>query len=236
MFTHLHLHTEYSLLDGLSRIPQLMDRVQALGQKAVGITDHGVMYGVLDFYREARSRGIKPILGMEAYVAHSSRLSRDPREKSPYHLTILVQNETGYRNLMALSTRAHLEGFYYKPRIDRELLEQYRDGLIVLSGCPSSEIHRALQEGRIDDARASICWFRERFPQFYLEIQEHGDPAVFSYQPCTRQLGALHWNPARLHERFALHSAGGRGGARHLALYRYQRDRLRNQPYADGGR
>src|SRR3984893_7273189 len=127
MFTHLHLHTEYSLLDGLSRIPQLMDRVAELGQKAVGITDHGVMYGVLDFYREARARGIKPILGMEAYVAPNSRLSRDPREKSPYHLTILVQNEIGYKNLIALSTRAHLEGYYYKPRVDRELLEQHRE-------------------------------------------------------------------------------------------------------------
>jgi DNA polymerase III subunit alpha len=188
MFTHLHLHTEYSLLDGLSRIPQLMDRVQALGQKAVGITDHGVMYGVLDFYREARSRGIKPILGMEAYVAPGSRLSRDPREKSPFHLTILVQNETGYRNLIALSTRAHLEGFYYKPRVDRELLERYREGLVVLSGCPSSEIHRALQEGRTDDARGAIEWFRERFPQFYLEIQEHGDQQFSRINPMLADL------------------------------------------------
>jgi DNA polymerase-3 subunit alpha len=183
MFTHLHLHTEYSLLDGLSRIPQLMDRVQALGQQAVGITDHGVMYGVLEFYKEARARGIKPILGMEAYVAPGSRLSRDPREKTPYHLTLLAQNLTGYRNLVALSTRAHLEGYYYKPRIDRELLEQHREGLIVLSGCPSSEIHRALQDGRDGDAREAISWFRERFPLFYLEIQEHGDQQFSRINP-----------------------------------------------------
>lgn len=188
MFTHLHLHTEYSLLDGLSRIPQLMDRIQALGQQAVGITDHGVMYGVLEFYREARERGIKPILGMEAYVAHGSRHSRDPREKSPYHLTLLVQNETGYRNLIALSTQAHLEGHYYKPRLDRELLERHREGLIVLSGCPSSEIHRRLQEGRVDDARDTIDWFRERFPQFYLEIQEHGDAQFSRINPMLAEL------------------------------------------------
>jgi len=188
MFTHLHLHTEYSLLDGLSRIPQLMDRVQAMGQPAVGITDHGVMYGVLDFYKQAKARGIKPILGMEAYVATGSRLSRDPREKSPFHLTLLVQNLTGYRNLVALSTRAHLEGFYYKPRIDRELLEKYSDGLIVLSGCPSSEVHRALQDGREADARSAIDWFRERFPMFFLEIQEHGDQQFSRINPMLAEL------------------------------------------------
>jgi DNA polymerase III subunit alpha len=188
MFTHLHLHTEYSLLDGLSRIPQLMDRVQQMGQKAVGITDHGVMYGVLDFYKQAKTRGIKPILGMEAYVAPGSRLSRDPREKSPYHLTLLVQNLTGYRNLVALSSRAHLEGYYYKPRIDRELLEQYSEGLIVLSGCPSSEIHRALQDGREEDAKKTISWFRERFPLFYLEIQEHGDEQFSRINPMLARL------------------------------------------------
>src|SRR5712692_1590394 len=188
MFTHLHLHTEYSLLDGLSRIPQIMDRVQALGQTAVGITDHGVMYGVLDFYKQAKARGIKPILGMEAYVAPGSRLSRDPREKTPYHLTLLVQNLTGYRNLVALSTRAHLEGYYYKPRIDRELLEQYSEGLIVLSGCPSSEIHRALQDGREEDARSAIAWFLERFPLFFLEIQEHGDQQFSRINPMLADL------------------------------------------------
>src|SRR5712692_11531044 len=146
MFTHLHLHTEYSLLDGLSRIPQLMDRVQALGQKAVGITDHGVMYGVLDFYKQAKARGIKPILGIEAYVAPGSRLSRDPREKSPFHLTLLARNERGFRNLLALSTAASLDGYYYKPRMDRELFEKHADGLLALPGCPSSEVPRALQD------------------------------------------------------------------------------------------
>lgn len=176
------------MLDGLSRIPQLMDRVQAMGQQAVSITDHGVMYGVLEFYKEARKRGIKPILGMEGYVAKGSRLSREPQEKSPYHLTLLAHNLPGYRNLMALSSRAHLEGYYYKPRMDRELLEQYREGLIVLSGCPSSEIHRALQAGRWEEARAAVDWFRERFPHFYLEIQEHGDEQFSRINPMLAQL------------------------------------------------
>ncbi|MGI8553170.1 MAG: DNA polymerase III subunit alpha [Dehalococcoidia bacterium] len=188
MFTHLHLHTEYSLLDGLARIPQVMDRVQAMGQTAVGITDHGVMYGVLEFYKAAKNRGIKPILGMEGYVAPHSRLSRDPKDKSPYHLTLLAQNLAGYRNLIALSSRAHLEGYYYKPRMDRELLEQYREGIIVLSGCPSSEIHRALQQDRWDDAREAVAWFRERFPLFHLEIQEHGDPQFSRINPMLIQL------------------------------------------------
>jgi DNA polymerase-3 subunit alpha len=184
MFTHLHLHTEYSLLDGLTRIPQLMERVAALGQPAVGITDHGVMYGVMEFYKEAKQHGITPILGMEGYVAKGSRLSKDASEKSPYHLTLLAQNLTGYRNLVALSSRAHLEGYYYRPRMDRELLEQYREGLIVLSGCPSSEIHRALQDGRTDDAREAVAWFRERFEdRFYLEIQEHGDQQFSRINP-----------------------------------------------------
>jgi DNA polymerase-3 subunit alpha len=165
-----------------------MDRVQALGQQAVAITDHGVMYGVLEFYREANARGIKPILGMEAYVAQGSRLSRDPREKSPYHLTLLAQNRAGYQNLIALSSLAHLEGHYYKPRIDRDLLERHRQGLIVLSGCPSSEIHRALQDGRADDARDAVAWFRERFPLFYLEIQEHNDPQFSRINPMLAEL------------------------------------------------
>jgi len=135
MFTHLHLHTEFSLLDGLSRIPRLLDRAKELGQEACAITDHGALYGAIDFYREARSRGIKPIIGVEAYVAMSDRRSRDPRDKSQYHLTLLARDYQGYRNLLALVTKANLEGYYYKPRMDRELLEAHSGGIIALSGC-----------------------------------------------------------------------------------------------------
>ncbi len=120
MFTHLHTHTEFSLLDGMSRIPQLFDRAQALGMEAIAMTDHGALYGALDFYREAKERGIKPIIGLEAYVAPESRHSRT-RERQPYHLTMLARDLTGYRNLLQLVTKSNLEGFYYKPRIDREL-------------------------------------------------------------------------------------------------------------------
>ncbi|MGH2585235.1 MAG: DNA polymerase III subunit alpha, partial [Dehalococcoidia bacterium] len=174
MFVHLHTHTEYSLLDGMSRIPALMDRVLDLGQPAVAITDHGGMYGVIEFYQEARKRGIKPILGVEAYVAPGQRSSRDPKEKNAYfHLGLLSRNAGGYRNLVALTSKAHLEGFYYKPRMDRELLAEYGKGLIALSGCPSGEVFKALLEDRIDDAKATLGFYRDVFDAVFIEIQDH---------------------------------------------------------------
>jgi DNA polymerase III subunit alpha len=176
MFTHLHLHTEYSLLDGLTRISPLMDRVQEMGQEAVAMTDHGALYGAIDFYREARSRGIKPIIGVEAYVAPGSRLTREPGDNQPYHLTMLAKNKTGYNNLLKLVTSSHLEGYYYRPRMDRELMEQYGEGIIVLSGCPSGELHRLILDGRIDDAKAMIEWYRNVFDGYYLEVMSHDLP------------------------------------------------------------
>jgi DNA polymerase III subunit alpha len=178
MFTHLHLHTEFSLLDGLSRIPNLLDRAKELGQDACAITDHGALYGAIDFYQEARKRDIKPIIGVEAYVAPGSRRSRDPRDKSPYHLTLLARNERGYRNLLQLVTKANLEGYYYKPRMDRELFEAHGAGLIALSGCNSSEMHRLLMDGRRDDAIVLARWSRDVFDGYYLELQENGLPEV----------------------------------------------------------
>jgi len=175
MFTHLHLHTEYSLLDGLGRVPDLMDRAVELGQEAIGLTDHGVLYAAIDFYREAKARGIKPIIGIEAYIAPGSRFSRDPADKSSYHLTLLSRNLKGYRNLLALVTRANLEGYYYKPRMDREILEEHAEGLIALSGCNSSQMHRLLMDGRYDEAVRLARWCQERFDAFYLELQEHGN-------------------------------------------------------------
>jgi DNA polymerase-3 subunit alpha len=188
MFTHLHLHTEYSLLDGLSRIPQLLDRVKELGQESCAITDHGALYGAIDFYDEARKRGIKPIIGVEAYVAPGSRRSRDPRDKSAYHLTLLARDERGYRNLLQLVTKANLEGYYYKPRMDRELFEAHGSGLIALSGCSSSELHRLLMDGRRDDAIALANWSREVFDGYYFELQENGLPDVLQI---NKQLVAL---------------------------------------------
>src|SRR5688572_5086122 len=163
MFTHLHLHTEYSLLDGLTRIPPLMERVKELGQEAVALTDHGSMFGAIDFYREARSRGIKPIIGVEAYVAPGSRLTRDTGDKQPYHLTLLARNKTGYRNLLKLVTSSHLEGYYYRPRMDRDILAEHGEGIIALSGCPSGEMHRLILDRRMAEARATANWYREVF-------------------------------------------------------------------------
>ncbi|HLC29038.1 MAG TPA: DNA polymerase III subunit alpha, partial [Dehalococcoidia bacterium] len=174
MFSHLHVHTEYSLLDGLSRIPLLMDRAKELGQEAIGLTDHGVLYGAVQFYKEAKSRGIKPIIGIEAYVAQGSRHSREPQDKQPYHMTLLAKNDTGYANLLALSTKAHLEGYYYKPRMDRELFEQHHEGIIALSGCATSEIARYLTDGRFEEAVKAARYFKDVFGDFYIELQEHG--------------------------------------------------------------
>ncbi|HXH21377.1 MAG TPA: DNA polymerase III subunit alpha, partial [Dehalococcoidia bacterium] len=177
MFTHLHLHTEYSLLDGLTRIPQLMERVREIGQEAVALTDHGALYGAIDFYKEARANGIKPIIGVEAYVAPGSRLTRENGDKQPFHLTMLARNKTGYRNLLKLVTSSHLEGYYYRPRMDRELFQKYSEGITVLSGCPSGEIHRLILEGRIDDAKETARWYREVFDgHYYFEVQEHDLP------------------------------------------------------------
>ncbi|HEX5141378.1 MAG TPA: DNA polymerase III subunit alpha, partial [Dehalococcoidia bacterium] len=178
MFTHLHLHTEYSLLDGLTRIPNLMERVQELGQEAVAMTDHGALFGAIDFYREARNRGIKPIIGVEGYVAPGSRLSRNPGDNQPFHLTMLAKNKTGYRNLLKLVTSSHLEGYYYRPRMDREIMAEHGEGIVVLSGCLSGEIQRLLLEGRIDDAKATANWYREVFDGYYFEIQDHDLPEI----------------------------------------------------------
>ncbi len=173
-FTHLHVHTEYSLLDGLSRLEAVVDKAAELGMDALAITDHGGLYGAIDFYRIAKERGIKPIIGCEVYVAAHSRHSRDPGDKRPYHMTVLAKNQAGYRNLVKLVSRAHLEGFYYRPRLDRELLEQNNEGLIVLSGCPSGEVPRAISEGRLSDAREAASWYRDTFGDYYLELMRHG--------------------------------------------------------------
>ncbi len=176
-FTHLHLHTEYSLLDGACRINQLMDTVEKLGQKSVAITDHGVMYGVIDFYKAAKSKGIKPIIGCECYVAKRSRFDKvHGIDNERYHLVLLCENETGYRNLISMVSSAWTEGFYTKPRIDRELLEKHSEGLIALSGCLAGEIPQLLLRGDYEKARETASWYKELFgsERYYIEIQNHG--------------------------------------------------------------
>ena len=186
-FVHLHVHSEYSLLDGLSGCDELAERAVELGMPALALTDHGAMYGAVHFYKSCRAAGIKPIIGMEAYVAPRGRQRRNPQQdRSPYHLVLLAQDNTGYHNLMRLATIAQLEGFYYKPRVDREVLEAYNEGLIVLSGCGSSELARHIQKGRLDKAREAVAWYADIFEsRYYLELQDHGIPEL---APVNEQL------------------------------------------------
>ena len=176
MFSHLHVHTEFSLLDGLARVPDLMERARELGQEAIALTDHGNLYAALHFYKEAHAHGVKPVIGVEAYVAPHSRFSREPKDKRSRHLTLLCRNMTGYRNLLRLVTRANLEGYYYRPRMDRELLREHSDGLIALSGCRTGEVQELLLNGRYDEALAAARWHEETFDGYYLELQDHSMP------------------------------------------------------------
>ncbi|MFC1941013.1 DNA polymerase III subunit alpha [Chloroflexota bacterium] len=178
MFCHLHIHTEYSLLDGMCRIPRLVSRAKELGMDALAITDHGVMYGAIQFYMAAQEAGIKPIIGCEVYIAQDSRFNRNAGGKKPYHLVLLAKNQTGYHNLIHLITEAHLEGFYYKPRIDKELLKQYHQGLIALSGCIAGEVPQLILEGRTSEAKQAASWYKQTFGDFYLEIQRHPVPEL----------------------------------------------------------
>ena len=176
-FVHLHVHTEYSLLDGAVALGSLAPRVAELGMPAVAITDHGVMYGAIDFYKSALEAGIKPIIGCEVYVAPRSRFDRDPRkDRSAYHLVMLVENLEGYRNLVKLASLASLEGQYYNPRVDLELISDYHEGLIALSACPQGELGRRILDGDLASARQFIGQYRDIFgpDHFYLELQDHG--------------------------------------------------------------
>jgi DNA polymerase-3 subunit alpha len=178
-FIHCHVHTEYSLLDGASRIEPLIDRAVELGMPAIAMTDHGVMYGAIEFYLQAKQRGVKPILGLEAYVAPRARTGRDPKlDVNPFHFTLLAHDLDGYRNLLRLTSTAHLEGFYYKPRVDRDLLAAHAKGVIALSGCLQSEVTRALLRDDYGAAREAAAAFRDIYGagNFYLEIQDHGLP------------------------------------------------------------
>lgn len=177
-YVHLHNHTHYSLLDGLSKIPALIEYTKKLGMESVAITDHGTLSGVIEFYKQAKSEGVKPILGIEAYVAARSMEDKDAgKDKVYYHLILLAMNIKGYKNLMRLSTEANLRGFYYKPRIDHELLKKYNEGLIVLSGCIGGEVADALRQEQYDKAKEVAGWYRSVFDdRYFLEVQDHGHP------------------------------------------------------------
>jgi DNA polymerase-3 subunit alpha len=178
MFTHLHVHTEFSLLDGMCRISQLVKRAKALGMTSLAITDHGVMYGAIDFYLAAKDAGIKPIIGCELYVAQNDHTSRTAAEKSSFHIVLLAKNQTGYRNLMQLSTKAHLEGYYYKPKVDKALLEKYHEGLIAMTACIGGEIPSLILQNRLQEAKDTALWYKKVFGDFYLEIQRNPIPEL----------------------------------------------------------
>ena len=177
-FTHLHVHTEYSLLDGSNKIKEYVKRVKELGMTSAAITDHGVMYGVIDFYRAAKEEGIKPIIGCEVYVANGSRLEKETggNKERYFHLVLLAENNTGYANLMKIVSKGFVDGYYYKPRVDMEVLQQYHEGIIALSACLAGEVNRNLLKGFYEEAKEAALKYEACFGKgnFFLEMQNHG--------------------------------------------------------------
>ena len=177
-FAHLHVHTEYSLLDGSNKIKEYVARVKELGMNSAAITDHGVMFGVIDFYRAAKAAGINPILGCEVYVAPGSRFDHEINggEDRYYHLVLLAENNQGYQNLMKIVSKGFVEGYYYKPRIDIELLEEYHEGIIALSACLAGEVQKNLLRGMFEEAKQAALRYESIFGKgnFFLELQDHG--------------------------------------------------------------
>ena len=177
-FTHLHVHSHYSLLDGLPKIPELVSYIKELDMDAVALTDHGVLYGAIEFYQEAKKQGVKPIIGIEGYVATGSMYGKTPGiDDKRHHITLLARTTEGYKNLVTLTTQAHLEGFYYKPRIDKELLVKHHEGIIALSGCLAGEIPRLIQAGKLEKAEKAIHEYQNIFGKeyFFLEVQHHAN-------------------------------------------------------------
>src|ERR1700756_3348924 len=175
-FVHLHCHSHYSLLDGASRIPELVARAKEQGMNALALTDHGNLYGAIEFYRECKDAGLNPIIGYEAYVAPNSRGEREARRRGDagYHLTLLAQNRTGFQNLIKMASAAFLEGYHYVPRIDKELLAAHKEGIICLSGCASGEFSELILQKQLDDATRLAEWFVKLFGQnFFIEIQNN---------------------------------------------------------------
>ena len=226
-FVHLHLHTEYSLLDGACRIERLMERVKELGQTAVAITDHGVMYGVIDFYKAAKAAGIHPIIGCEVYVAPRTRFDKvHGIDSENAHLVLLCKNETGYRNLSYLVSRGFLDGFYGRPRIDMELLRQHSEGLIALSACLAGAIPRRLKIDDYEGAKQIALEYSRIFgpEHFYLELQDHGIAEQAKINPMLLRLSRELNLP--------LPAQGGRGHTGRSDVHSDGEDRGRSEPNA----
>src|SRR5512134_2099191 len=192
-FAHLHVHTEYSLLDGFSNIKKLVKRVKEMNMDSVAITDHGTMFGVIDFYKAAKAEGVKPIIGVEAYMAARGMTDRDSKlDRSSYHLLLLAENETGYKNLLKISSAAQLDGFYYYPRIDRDFLAAHSEGIICTSGCMSAEIPRALLDDRPEEAVRRMNWYYDVFgpDRFFVELQQHNIKEITDLNRKLVEMGA----------------------------------------------
>ena len=191
-FVHLHTHTEYSLLDGFSNIPKLVKRAKEMGMPALAITDHGTMFGVIDFYNAAIAEGIKPIIGIEPYLAARGMTDRDSKlDKKSSHLLLLAENETGYKNLLEIASAAQLEGFYYYPRIDHDFLADHAEGLICTSACMAGEIPRAISQGDLEGARKKMDWYFDLFGRdhFFLELQLHEIPELVTINKTLLEMG-----------------------------------------------
>src|SRR5512146_1144346 len=192
-FAHLHVHTEYSLLDGFSNIKKLVKRVKEMEMGAIAITDHGTMFGVMDFYKAARDAGVKPIIGLEAYMAPRGMQDRDPKlDRNAFHLLLLAENDAGYRNLLKIASAAQLNGFYYFPRIDHDFLAAHSEGLICTSGCMSAEIPRALLESRPEEAVRRMNWYYDVFgpDRFFVELQQHDIKEITDLNRRLVEMGA----------------------------------------------
>ena len=192
-FVPLHVHSEYSLLDGAAQLEKLVAKAKELRFPAIALTDHGNLFGAIDFYLACQKAGVKPIIGSELYVAPGGRADKGGQDggyEGANHLTVLVRNLSGYKNLMKLVSKAYLEGFYYKPRVDKELLAQHADGLYVLSGCLNSEVSRQLSEGEEEKARQTAGWFQEVFgnDSYAMEIQSHGLPEQVKVTAATLKI------------------------------------------------
>ncbi len=206
-FAHLHCHTHYSLLDGANKVPELVKKVKELGMDSCAITDHGNLYGALEFYQTCKKEGVNPILGYEAYVAPGHRTDRSSSrmKDAAFHLTLLAMNRTGFQNLVKMASKAYLEGFYYKPRIDKELIEQHSEGIICLSGCASSELSRLLLAEDFERSENLVKWYVEKFgDRFYMEIQNGGVEIQQSCAEATIDAGEPHGVAAGRDERCAL--------------------------------
>ena len=191
-FVHLHVHSEYSLLDGFSNLDALVARTKEMGMPAIALTDHGAMYGVIDFFKAAKKAEIKPIIGIEAYLAARGMHMRDPKlDKKSSHLLLLAENQTGYQNLLKLASGAQLDGFYYYPRMDHDFLAEHSEGIICTSGCMAAEVPRMIVQGQLEKARKQLDWYYDVFgtDRFFLELQQHDIPELDQINKTLLDLG-----------------------------------------------